>query len=93
MFSSTEKNNVDLPGEESRPGQPCAHRIDFRSKYIAQKIMMPGDQLTRKMFAGAMDLLSGAHSETDRFELVSPLGIAMWHCKASFLQFIYHIEC
>lgn len=88
-----ETNNVNLPGEESRPGQPGAHRIDFRSKYIAQKIMMSGDQLTRKMFAGAMDLLSGAHSETDRFEHVSPFGIAMWHCKASFLQFIYHMLC
>ena len=63
---------MDLPGEESRPGQPDANRIDFRSKYIAQRIMMSGDQLTRKMFAGAMDVLSGAHSETDRFEHVSP---------------------
>ena len=55
----SETNNVDLPGEESRPGQPGAHRIDFRSKYIAQKIMMSSDQLTRKMFAGAMDSIWG----------------------------------
>ena len=85
--------NAELPGVTSRPGQPGAHHVDLRSKTISNKIMMSGDQLTRKMFAGAKDLLSGTHSEADRFEHVSPFGIAMWHCKASFLQFIYNRLC
>ena len=88
-----ESFNPPLPGNMvSLPDQTGAHKQATENDPLLHiKIPFADYQLTRVRFAGAKDLLSVAHTSTDRFEHCSPFKPVMWHCKSSLLQICYHI--
>ena len=86
-----EPENPPLPDRVPDPDQPLAHTINDGDGDPMGKINVSvgGDQLARVRLAGAADLRAGAHTATDRFDHLRPFKVAMFHTKASFLQYAY----
>ena len=83
--------NPNLPDPPvCNPGQPSAHVLSTSNGTMySMKIPFAGDQLTKVKFAGAKDLLTGAHTPADKFEHCSSFKLIMFYTKASFLQYCY----
>ena len=78
--------NPNLPDPPvCNSGQPGAHILSTSNDPMySMKIAFAGDQLTRIRFAGAKDLLPGAHTPVDRFENCSPLNVSCFIQRLHF---------
>ena len=64
---------LEIPGNHTHAGQAIAHTIFTEDDLMRDmKIVFAGKQLTQVRFAGAKDLLTVAHTPSDRLEHCSP---------------------
>ena len=87
-----DRENPELVEATAAPGQTYAH-INFTDgdKMKDMKIPFAGDQLTRVRFAGAKHIMAHSGTPMDRLEHCSPFQIAMFHTRASLLQYSHHL--